>query len=217
MSSVFFNNKIYTLDKHGFLYPPDQWDENFAREMAKSLGIRGPLTDRHWKIINYLRHKFLDEKTVPVLVMACMDNEMSLAELRSRFPTGYHRGACKIAGINYKFMYDTNVWLTYETAPPAKPRYTLDRLGFLEDFQSWDEEFPEFTTSELERDKHAVPTERHWKVLRYLRSYYEKHHNIPTVYETCTVNDLSLDDLKELFPDGYRRGACRMAGLPFFA
>jgi tRNA 2-thiouridine synthesizing protein E len=156
------------LDFNGFLDPPEQWNEEFAEEMAKELGVRS-LTERHWKIIRYLRHKFTVEKTVPVLVHACMDNDMSLAEMRSRFPTGYHRGACKIAGINYKFMYDTNVWITHETAPPPKPRYKLDRLGFLEDFRQWDLDFPEYMMNELKRS--GGPTERQWEVIRYLRDY----------------------------------------------
>ena len=215
MATATFKNKTYVLDEHGFLNPPDQWDENFAEGMARSLGIQGGLTDRHWEIIRYLRRKFLDEKTVPLVVHACMDNQMSLAELRSRFPTGYHRGACKIAGINYRFMYDTNVWLTYETAPPPRPRYKLDRLGFLENSEDWDEDFPEFMMNELKRP--GGLSAQHWEVIRYLRNYYEEYRNIPTVYETCTVHRLSLSELHQLFPDGYRRGACRLAGLPFFA
>jgi tRNA 2-thiouridine synthesizing protein E len=214
MDSVTFKNQTYTLDTHGFLYPPEQWDENFAEGMAKSLGIHSGLTERHWQIIRYIRHKFIEENTVPVVVKACLDNQMSLAEIRSRFPTGYHRGACKIAGINYQFMYETNVWLTYETAPPAKPRYKLDRLGFLEDYQDWDEDFPEFMLNELK--KTGGLNERHWNVIKYLRTYFDTHKILPTVFETCTENDLSLEDLRDLFPDGYRRGACRLAGLPFF-
>lgn len=215
MSTVSFKNKTYRLDEHGFLDPPEQWDEDFAAGMASLLGIRSGLSERHWQMIRYLRRKFLEERTVPVVVKACLDNGMSLAELRSRFPTGYHRGACKIAGINYRFMYETNVWLTYETAPPAKPRYRLDRLGFLEDHREWDEHFPEFMLNELGRS--GTLSEKHWAVIRYLRSYYERLRNIPTVYETCTENHLSMDELRDLFPEGYRRGACRLAGLPFFA
>ena len=96
MSSVVFKNTAYLLDDHGFLDPPEQWDEDFAEGMAKMVGIRSGLTDRHWEFIHYLRHKFLEENTVPVLVMACADQRMRLSELRSLFPTGYHRGACKI-------------------------------------------------------------------------------------------------------------------------
>jgi TusE/DsrC/DsvC family sulfur relay protein len=214
MSGVSFKGNTYQLDEYGFLNPPEQWDRDFAEGMAKMVGVTSGLTDRHWEFIKYLRHKFLDEKTVPVLVTACGDNNMRLSELRSLFPTGYHRGACKIAGINYQFMYETNYWLTYETAPPAKPRYRLDPLGFLEDFEQWDEDFVELALAQ--RQPPITPTERHLQVVRYLRDYYAVNRTIPTIFETCSANELTLDEVRELFPAGYRRGACRVAGLPFF-
>jgi tRNA 2-thiouridine synthesizing protein E len=214
MSTITFKGKTYELDDYGFLDPPEQWDKGFAEGMAKMVGITEGLTERHWQFIHYLRHKFTDENTVPVLVMACAEKDMRLSELRSLFPTGYHRGACKIAGINYKFMYETNYWLTYETAPPAKPRYSLDPLGFLEDFEQWDEDFVELAMSQQESP--SAPTKRHMEVVCYLRNYYAVNRSLPTVFETCSANALSLDELRELFPAGYRRGACRMAGLPFF-
>lgn len=214
MSSVAFKGKSYELDDHGFLDPPEQWDESFADGMAKMVGIRAGLTDRHWELIHYLRHKFLEENTVPVLVMACADQDIRLSELRSLFPAGYHRGACKIAGINYKFMYETNYWLTYETAPPIKERYQLDSLGFLSRADQWDEDFVELAMSQ--RDNPTTPTDRHMQVLHYLRNFFAVNQTIPVVHETCVANDLTLDDLRELFPGGYRRGACRIAGLPFF-
>ena len=214
MNSVVFKGKSYTLDDYGFLDPPEQWDEVFAVGMAKMVGIRSELTSRHWEFVRYLRHKFLEEDTVPVLVTACSDNDMRLSELRSLFPAGYHRCACKIAVINYKFMYETNYWLTYETAPPVKQRYDLDSLGFLKDPEQWDEDFVELAMSQ--RDPATTPTERHMSVLRYLRDYYAVNRMLPPVHETCVANDLSLDELRQLFPAGYRRGACRIAGLPFF-
>ena len=214
MNSVAFKSKTYALDDHGFLDPPEQWDEDFAEGMAKIVGIRSSLSARHNEFIQYLRHKFLEENTVPVLVLACADNEMRLSELRALFPTGYHRGACKIAGINYQFMYETNYWITYETAPPAKQRYDLDSLGFLKDSQQWDEDFVELAMSQ--RESPITPTTRHTNVLSYLRNYYAVNRALPPVHETCVANDLTLDDLRELFPAGYRRGACRIAGLPFF-
>jgi tRNA 2-thiouridine synthesizing protein E len=139
---------------------------------------------------------------------------MRLSELRSLFPAGYHRGVCKVAGINYRFMYETNYWLTYETAPPVKPRYELDELGFLADYRQWDEDFVELALSQ--RDPPVSPTERHFQVVRYLRDYYVIQGSIPTVYEVCSANRLTLEELHDLFPAGYRRGACRSAGLPFF-
>jgi tRNA 2-thiouridine synthesizing protein E len=214
MGQVTFKGQTYSLDDYGFLDPPDQWTEGFAQGMAKMVGITSGLSERHWQIIRYLRHKFLEEKTVPVVVLACSDNGMRLSELRSLFPAGYHRGACKIAGINYRFMYETNYWLTYETWAPLKPRYDMDDVGFLRDFHSWDEDFVETLMGQL--DPPSTPTERHLQVVRYLRDYFVVNRMAPTVFEACTANDLTLEELRSLFPAGYRRGACRMAGLPFY-
>ena len=214
MSTIAFGDREYQLDDYGFLDPPDQWDESFAEGMAKLQGIGGGLTQRHWDFLQYLRHKFLDEKTVPVLVMACAENKMHLSELRSLFPTGYHRGACKMAGINYQFMYETNYWLTYETAPPAKPRYELDELGFLRNYTDWDDDFVELALSQ--RHPPIKPTTRHHQVVRYLRDYYAANRSIPTIFDTCNHNGLTLEEIRDLFPAGYRRGACRIAGLPFY-
>jgi len=213
MGEVIFKGKPYRLDEHGFLDPPDQWDRRFAEGMARVVGIRPGLSERHWELITYLREKFQKENTVPVVVLACADNKMRLSELRSLFPTGYHRGACKIAGINYTFMYELNLWLTYETAPPLKPRYVLNELGFLQNPEIWDDEFVEEMMNQL--DPPGPPTDRHFQVLRYLRDYYTVNGLVPTVFEACTASDLTLEELKDLFPAGYRRGACRLAGLPF--
>ena len=41
MSKVTFKGKTYSLDDHGFLDPPDQWEEGFAEGMARMVGITG--------------------------------------------------------------------------------------------------------------------------------------------------------------------------------
>jgi tRNA 2-thiouridine synthesizing protein E len=212
--SITFNDKTYTLDRHGFLDPHDQWDENFAEGIAAKLGILGGLSEQHWKFIRYLRSKFLDEDTVPVIVKACSDNQLRLSELRALFPTGYHRGACKIAGINFAYMCKTNLWLTYETPPPVEVEHDVDELGFLKDAEAWNERFVLWVS-----EKWSLPdgvTDRHWRVIHYLRDYFHITGTIPTVYEACSANGLDLETLHKLFPGGFRRGACRAAGLPFF-
>ena len=208
-------NRTYTLDRHGFLDPPSQWDEKFARGMARELGITGGLTTAHWKVLKYLRKKFLLEQQVPVVVQACADNGLRLSRLRQLFPTGYHRGACKIAGINYEFMYKTNIWLTYESYRVLKAEHQLTVAGFLEDSDQWNERFAELVASEWNPSEGVTEAQR--EVIQFLRDYYRKTGNIPTVYETCRQAGVCLDELRTLFPGGYRRGACRMAGLPFFA
>jgi tRNA 2-thiouridine synthesizing protein E len=213
--TITFGEKSYTLDDQGFLDPPTQWDEDFAEGMARKLGVVAGLTAEHWRFLRYLRKKFLDEESVPVVVLACADNGIRLGRLRQLFPTGYHRGACKIAGINYKFMYEHNIWLTYESYPVLKSEYELNALGFLEQFEGWDERFAETVAADWNLS--GGLTDRHWRVIQYLRECYARTRNIPTIFETCTANDLDLDEFGRLFPEGYRRGACRAAGLPFFA
>jgi tRNA 2-thiouridine synthesizing protein E len=212
---VSFGNKSYTLDEHGFLDPPEQWDEDFAKGMARLLGIMGGLTPDHWKFINYLRTKFIEEKTVPLVVQACADNGVRLYKLSLLFPTGYHRGACKIAGINYRFMYETNFLLTCESYVVLKSKYKLTPLGFLESFEEWDPQFAQLIADEW-HVPHGLNT-KHWQILEFLREFYRATRNIPTVFVTCRAANIDLDELMTLFPGGYRRGACRMAGLPFSA
>ncbi len=212
---TFGEGKIYTLDQYGFLDPPEQWNEDFANGMARLQGIYDGLTEEHWAFINYIREKFLKEKDLPLLVAACADNNLRLAKLRSLFPTGYFRGACRIAGLNVEFLCEVNIWHTYETTPPVKSEYKITAQGFLEDFNQWNENFANLLSSEWDLPGGLTP--KHWEIIHFLRNYYQATDNIPTVYEVCQAHKLDLDDLKELFPEGYRRGLCRIAGLPFFA
>lgn len=63
---------------------------------------------------------------------------------------------------------------------------------------------------------HGRLTEPHW--ISYLRDVHQREKRIPTVYETCETCEtcgLDLEELEALFPDGYRRGAVKIAGLRF--
>ncbi|MBW2528908.1 MAG: TusE/DsrC/DsvC family sulfur relay protein [Deltaproteobacteria bacterium] len=211
-AKVVFDGRSYTLDDHGFLFPPQQWDENFAEGMARQQGIHGGLTEEHWEFIHYLRHKYLVDQSIPLLVYACIECKMRLSKLKHLFPTGYHRGACRIAGIHYDFMRRDNLWHTYENQAPPSETFTVTPLGFLERYEDWNEGFALRLADEWQLPYGL--TDRHREVLEFLRDYYGKHRSIPTVYETCDAHGLDLDELRDLFPPGYRRGACLMAGLP---
>ncbi len=212
---TFGEGKAYTLDQYGFLAEPQQWDEDFANGMARLQGIYDGLTKEHWDFISYIREKFSTAKTLPLLVVACADNNLRLGRLKLLFPTGYFRGACRIAGISYEFLCEVDIWHTYETAPLLKPEYEITPQGFLADFNQWNEHFADVVADEWELP--GGLTSKHWEVIHYLRNYYQATNNIPTAYEICRAHSLDLDDLNELFPQGYRRGACRIAGLPFLA
>lgn len=211
-SRITFLDESFTLDDFGFLDPPGQWSESFAHGMADRLGMVEGLGDDHWKVIRYLRAKYLDESTVPFFVHACIDNGMRIQQFRDLFPTGFLRGACRLAGLSFDFIFSANEALTYETSPPTSSRYPSDVLGFLDRFEDWDEQFA-LEVARAWRLKGGITPER-LEVLRYLRGYYARERSIPLVYETCRALDISLDELSRLFPMGYRRGACLMAGLP---
>ena len=55
----------------------------------------------------------------------------------------------------------------------------------------------------------------HWRIIYYLRDAWQVQRRIPTIYETCENCDLDLDRFEALFPDGYHRGALKIAGLRF--
>ena len=56
-------------------------------------------------------------------------------------------------------------------------------------------------------------TENHWEIIRYLRKYHNENGEVPTVFQTCENFSLEIHELGDLFPDGYQRGAVKIAGL----
>ena len=212
---TFASGREYTLDRYGFLDPPRQWNEEFAEGMAKTQGIHDGLTEAHWELIRYLRKKFIVDGTVPLIVTACAENSLRLGRLQQLFPTGYHRGACRIAGINYAFLSNDNIWHTYESYRVLATEYNMTPGGFLVDFATWNRRFAHVVAEDW--DLPDGLTGRHWEIINYLRDAHRATKSIPSVFETCKANGLDLDELAHLFPEGYLRGACRAAGLPFIA
>ena len=211
---TFGEGKVYSLDAFGFLDPPEQWDEDFAQGMARMQGIYDGLTEEHWGFIGYIREQFTVKKQLPLMVEACTANNLRLRKFRSLFPTGYLRGACRIAGINNDFMIHSSIWHSYETVPHLQREFEVTPQGFLVDFNLWTERFAHIASC-----KWGLPeglTSVQWEVIHFLRNYYQITNNIPTVLEICQAHNLDIDDLQTLFPGGYRRGACLIAGLPFF-
>lgn len=217
MKSLTIKEKTYELDDNGFLKDPSTWDEEFATQIAKEIGI-GVLTEKHWEIINYLREVFIREGSPPPFYRACRDNSLPLHKLRQLFPRGYQRGACLVAGIGYMATFwpreFTDVGAVTKTPQPtlfSSKVYRVDAMGFLVYPEEWDESFAWCKAIELK-----IPdglSERHWKVIRYLRQKFEESKSLPTVYETCEENGIDMDEMSRLFPDGYHRAAVKIAGL----
>jgi tRNA 2-thiouridine synthesizing protein E len=55
--------------------------------------------------------------------------------------------------------------------------------------------------------------DKHWQIIHFIRNTYRTSRVVPTVYETCAAHHMEVKDLEKLFPDGYHRGAVKIAGL----
>lgn len=214
MATFEFGNKVYEVDSDGFLSDYNDWDENFARGMAPKVGIISGLSGDHWKIIHFIRDTFKKTGKCPLVYETCRTNRLHLEELKRLFPAGYLRGACKLTGITYKEGYLDQIGLEdfaeKITSPDQEKSYEIDRRGFLMNPSDWDEDFAMLKAHEMKMPK---LTEQHWKIIHFLRRYFESSNIVPTLYVTCEENGISLDELEKLFPDGYHRGAVKVAGL----
>ena len=76
MAAMVAEGRVYDVDEQGF-----------------------PLSEQHWRVLGYLRGAFDSCGSVPTVLQTCEANDLELEELEALFPTGYHRGAVKIAGL----------------------------------------------------------------------------------------------------------------------
>jgi len=214
MNTFTFGNKEYGVDVDEFLSDPEEWDENYARGMAPKVGIISGLSDDHWKIINFIRDMYQKTGKCPLVYETCRMNRLHLQELKKLFPAGYLRGACKLAGITYKEGYldqsGMEEFAEQITSAPQEESYEIDIRGFLINPSQWNEKFAVARVHEM---KMPELTEEHWKIIHFLRNSFEKNNVVPNVYETCEANSIELEKLRKLFPDGYHRGAVKIAGL----
>ena len=205
----------WPVDSLGFLLDPLAWDEPFAEGMAERAGIRGGLTEEHWRIIRFIRDHFDTTGRCPLVYQTCRACRLKLDDVERLFPAGYLRGACLLAGISYR---TSNALAWAPSAASAESReaveektYRVDVHGFLVNPSEWDEQYA--LHKALEMGMWEGLSERHLEVLRFLREFYEREGRVPTVYETCRRARIMFEELEELFPTGYQRGAVKLAGL----
>ena len=89
--------------------------------------------------------------------------------------------------------------------------------GFLASFTDWDED----VARALAAADGLELQECHWKAIRFIRSYFQQFEipPLPRVMIREVGDELSsyrctYKTLKQLFPNGGCRQACRLAGLP---
>lgn len=87
----------------------------------------------------------------------------------------------------------------------------VDEDGFIQNPDVWSEELAR-AIAETEDVENL--TEDHWKVINYLRNYYQEFGIAPMIRKLCKETGFQLKYIYELFPSGPAKGACKIAGLP---
>jgi dissimilatory sulfite reductase related protein len=86
----------------------------------------------------------------------------------------------------------------------------VDEDGFIQKPEDWNEEIAK-ALAQTEDVKEM--TEAHWKVVYYLRNYYQQFGIAPMVRKLCKETGFSMKEIYQLYPSGPAKGACKVAGL----
>ena len=88
--------------------------------------------------------------------------------------------------------------------------YEVDEDGFLTDPELWNDEVAiDFATTEDVFDM----SDDHWKLVRYIRKYYDSYGIAPMVRKVTREIGFDTDKMYQLFHSGPAKGACKVAGL----
>ncbi|NIO29104.1 MAG: TusE/DsrC/DsvC family sulfur relay protein [Candidatus Latescibacteria bacterium] len=86
------------LDNDGFLQELSTWTRDKAVELAERNDL-GPLTEEHWKVIEYVQEYFLKNGHGPPIVKIGKAVGMTSKQICTLFPCGVARGAYRLAGL----------------------------------------------------------------------------------------------------------------------
>jgi tRNA 2-thiouridine synthesizing protein E len=86
------------LDLEGFLRNHSDWSREVARRLA-DLNDLGPLTEDHWKVIEFVREYYLAHDDGPPVVSIGKATGLSASRICELFPCGIAKGAYRLAGL----------------------------------------------------------------------------------------------------------------------
>lgn len=85
----------------------------------------------------------------------------------------------------------------------------VDEDGFLVSLDQWDEDVAKYLA---ETEGLSELSEDHWKLINYLKDYYNEYGIAPMVRKMTKESGFSLKEIYDLFPSGPAKGACKIAG-----
>jgi len=86
------------LDDDGFLKVMTDWNRSMVQELAAKHDI-GPLSDDHWKVIEYVKGYYETYGTGPPVVKIGKRTGLHHKEICRLFPCGTVKGAYRLAGL----------------------------------------------------------------------------------------------------------------------
>jgi tRNA 2-thiouridine synthesizing protein E len=86
------------LDENGFLSQLGEWNSGAAEALARTISI-WPLTDDHWKIIEFVHKYYGDHQVGPPVVRISKATGLDMKRICELFPCGVVKGAYRIAGL----------------------------------------------------------------------------------------------------------------------
>ncbi len=93
-------------------------------------------------------------------------------------------------------------------------RPDIDEEGYLVNPEQWSEDI----AREFAGREHIELTDVHWAAIRFMREYYVEHQVAPDVRHVMKhlaqqLGNTSRNLIFELFPYGYVKQACKIAGM----
>jgi len=98
MGPVKMAGRDFEVDEEGFLKDPAAWSAEVAMRLAEMEGI-APLTEDHWKVINFLRRHYERYGKPPCIRELRMGTGFDLKRIYDLFPSGPALGAARLAGL----------------------------------------------------------------------------------------------------------------------
>lgn len=86
------------IDEDGFIQEPEKWSKEVAEDLAKVEDVY-PMSDDHWRVVDYLRNYYLEFEIAPPIRMLCKQTGFDLKYIYQLFSAGPAKGACKVAGL----------------------------------------------------------------------------------------------------------------------
>ncbi len=88
----------YALDAQGYLLDPQSWTEDYARQMARALGVP-ELGPRHWELLRYARQRFAESGDSPDIRALTASMGISTKELYGLWPAAPGTTTARVAGL----------------------------------------------------------------------------------------------------------------------